>query len=48
VPLDEMNPPPKEISDAQLRKDACLSARLPLNKKTNVRRICSTTFYGAR
>jgi hypothetical protein len=33
VPLDEMNPPPKEISDAQLRKDALVSAKLPLDKE---------------
>ena len=32
VPLDEMNKPPREISDAQLRKDAMVSARLPLDK----------------
>ena len=32
VPLDEMNPPPKKISDAQLRKDAIVSAKLPLDK----------------
>jgi len=32
TPLDEMNPPPEKISDAQLRKDARLSARLPLAK----------------
>jgi len=31
VPLDEMNPAPKEISDAQRRKDALVSARLPLD-----------------
>jgi len=31
VPLDEMNPAPKEISDAQRRKDAMVSARLPLD-----------------
>jgi hypothetical protein len=30
VPLDEMNPPPKKIADAQQRKDALVSARLPL------------------
>ena len=30
VPLDEMNPSPNKISDAQLRKDASVSARLPL------------------
>jgi DNA-binding beta-propeller fold protein YncE len=30
VPLDEMNPAPKQISDAQRRKDALVSARLPL------------------
>jgi hypothetical protein len=30
VPLDEMNPPPKKISDAQRRQDALVSARLPL------------------
>jgi YVTN family beta-propeller protein len=33
VPLDEMNPPPKKISDAKLRKDAYVSARLPLDKE---------------
>ncbi|HEX4349351.1 MAG TPA: bifunctional YncE family protein/alkaline phosphatase family protein, partial [Verrucomicrobiae bacterium] len=32
TPLDEMNPPPKKIADAQLRKDALVSARLPLAK----------------
>jgi hypothetical protein len=32
VPLDQMNPPPKKISDAQLRRDARDSARLPLAK----------------
>ena len=32
VPLDEMNPAPPKISDAQLRKDAYVSARLPLAK----------------
>ena len=32
VPLDEMNPPSKKIQDAQLRKDAYVSARLPLDK----------------
>jgi len=32
VPLDEMNGRPKLISDAQLRKDAQASARLPLQK----------------
>lgn len=32
VPLDEMNPVPKKISDAQLRRDARVSARLPLAK----------------
>lgn len=32
VPLDEMNPAPKKISDAQLRKDAIASAKLPLEK----------------
>jgi YVTN family beta-propeller protein len=32
VPLDEMNPPAKKISDAQLRKDAIASAKLPLEK----------------
>ena len=30
IPLDAMNPPPKKITDAQLRKDAYASARLPL------------------
>jgi hypothetical protein len=33
VPLDEMNPKPKQIQDAQLRKDAMVSARLPLDKE---------------
>jgi YVTN family beta-propeller protein len=32
VPLDEMNPEPKQIKDSQLRKDAIVSARLPLDK----------------
>jgi hypothetical protein len=32
VPLDQMNPQPKKISDRQLRKDALVSARLPLAK----------------
>jgi DNA-binding beta-propeller fold protein YncE len=30
VPLDEMNPPPKKILDSQTRKDAIVSAKLPL------------------
>lgn len=33
VPLDEMNMNPKDIEDAQLRKDALVSARLPLEKE---------------
>jgi DNA-binding beta-propeller fold protein YncE len=33
VPLDEMNPNPKQIKDAQLRKDAIVSAKLPLEKE---------------
>jgi YVTN family beta-propeller protein len=33
VPLDEMNPPPKKIQDAQLRRDAMVSAQLPLDKE---------------
>jgi len=32
VPLDQMNPSPKKVSDRQLRKDAYVSARLPLEK----------------
>jgi hypothetical protein len=32
VPLDEMNPDPKRISDARLRRDALASARLPLRE----------------
>jgi YVTN family beta-propeller protein len=32
VPLDRMNPEPKKISDQLLRKQAYLSARLPLEK----------------
>ncbi|MGH8022209.1 MAG: bifunctional YncE family protein/alkaline phosphatase family protein, partial [Limisphaerales bacterium] len=33
VPLDEMNPAPASISDPQLRKDALVSARLPLQQE---------------
>jgi YVTN family beta-propeller protein len=33
VPLDEMNPVPKKISDSTLRKDAEVSAKLPLEKE---------------
>lgn len=33
VPLDEMNPSPKEIKNAQLRRDAYVSAKLPLDKE---------------
>jgi hypothetical protein len=33
VPLDEMNKRPKEIEDSQLRKDALVSAKLPLDKE---------------
>ena len=33
IPLDQMNPNPKEISDPLLRKDAYISARLPLAKE---------------
>jgi len=32
IPLDQMNPEAKSISDAVLRKDAYVSARLPLSK----------------
>jgi YVTN family beta-propeller protein len=32
VPLDQMNPEPKKISNATLRKDAITSARLPLEQ----------------
>jgi hypothetical protein len=32
VPLDEMNPQPKKIADAQQLKDALVSAKLPLDK----------------
>jgi hypothetical protein len=32
IPLDQMNPNPKEVSDATLRKDAIVSARLPLEE----------------
>jgi YVTN family beta-propeller protein len=32
VPLDQMNPEPKKISDALLRKHALVSAKLPLDK----------------
>jgi YVTN family beta-propeller protein len=33
VPLDEMNPEPKKISDSVLRHDAYVSAKLPLEKE---------------
>ncbi len=33
VPLDQMNRRPDDISDAQLRKDAVVSSRLPLDKE---------------
>jgi DNA-binding beta-propeller fold protein YncE len=33
VPLDEMNPNPKEISDSVLRHDALVSSKLPLEKE---------------
>jgi YVTN family beta-propeller protein len=33
VPLDEMNPPPKRIQNAELRRDAMVSAKLPLDKE---------------
>jgi hypothetical protein len=33
VPLDQMNPSPRNISDPQLRKDAVRSAKLPLDKE---------------
>jgi YVTN family beta-propeller protein len=33
VPLDQMNPDPKKISDRQLRKDAYVSGRLPFDKE---------------
>ena len=32
IPLDQVNPAPKKISDPLLRKDAYVSARLPLDK----------------
>ena len=32
VPLDQMNPAPKKVSDPVLRKDAYASARLPLDQ----------------
>lgn len=32
VPLDQMNPDPRKISDATLREDAIASARLPLEE----------------
>jgi hypothetical protein len=32
IPLDQMNPEPKKVSDPLLRKDAYASARLPLDK----------------
>ena len=31
-PLDQLNPEPKKITNRQLRKDAIVSARLPLNE----------------
>ena len=30
IPLDAMNPPPRKVGDAQLRKDAYVSGQLPL------------------
>ncbi len=33
IPLDRMNPPLKDIADPRRRKDACASARLPLDKE---------------
>jgi YVTN family beta-propeller protein len=33
VPLDEMNPEPQKISDLVMRKDAYVSAKLPLDKE---------------
>ncbi len=33
IPLNEMNPHPKEIKDDALRKDALVSAKLPLDKE---------------
>jgi len=33
VPLDNINLPPKKIDDAQLRRDANVSAKLPLNQE---------------
>jgi hypothetical protein len=33
VPLDEMNPNPKEISNSVLRHDALVSSKLPLEKE---------------
>jgi YVTN family beta-propeller protein len=33
VPLDEMNPPAKKIQNAELRRDALVSAKLPLDKE---------------
>ncbi|MGA3266997.1 MAG: alkaline phosphatase family protein [Verrucomicrobiota bacterium] len=33
VPLDEMNPAPNKIDDVQLRRDAYVSAKLPLDKE---------------
>ncbi len=32
VPLDQMNPDPKKVSDATLRREAVVSARLPLEQ----------------
>ena len=32
IPLDQMNPDPKEISNRTLRKDAIASAKLPLDE----------------
>jgi DNA-binding beta-propeller fold protein YncE len=33
VPLEELNPEPNKIGNAQLRRDACVSANLPLDKE---------------
>jgi len=48
VPLDEMNPLPKLISDPLLRKDAQVRRACRSTRRTSARRICSTTSSGVR
>ena len=49
MPLDQMNPAPKKISDSRLRRDAYVSgASAARRRKTNARKTCSIASCGAR